>query len=239
VAPRFIKLIDSTALDELVRTSLDAFGLLTLIAKRACRKTGQAKIGDYKACNLTERRYRSAKERLARDGQATFKATNRGTIATLLKSDIYEINKIESDEPAASQPRASREPATTNKNKEVRIKNKKDTEVSLVSESGGLNGQVLKKDILIWWNEIAESNGLCKIRAITADRWQKFKARNREGLWENREDVAKAIAESEWLKGKNDRGWKADFDFVVKSELHLTRLLEGQYKGKKRESWEL
>lgn len=125
----FIKLMRSRTTRELLQDG-NAFLLLTLIAWRAKRTSefsvhglaiGQALIGDYHACGLTEQQYRSAKTRLKRYGLATFRATNKGTIATLLDTTIFDINEEVSSEPAAGRQRASNESATTNKN----IKNEK------------------------------------------------------------------------------------------------------------------
>lgn len=110
----------------------DAFALLTLIALRARRNSGglnrhelapgEAMIGDYRVCGLTERRYRTAKDKLAKWSLATFRATNKGTIATLCNSAVYDANVSPRDEqtdrPATGQRRTRDEqsdrPETTN-----------------------------------------------------------------------------------------------------------------------------
>ena len=78
-----------------------AFALLALIAYRAQRTTtfnrhglepGQAFIGDYKTCGLSEQQYRTAKAKLSEWKFATFKATNKGTIATLINTRVFDIN---------------------------------------------------------------------------------------------------------------------------------------------------
>lgn len=121
----FVKLNRCKETEELLAKEYDCFALLTLIAYRAKRtsefsalglKIGEALIGDYKACGLTERRYRTSKDKLEKWGFATFKATNKGTIATLCNSLIYDINVETIDEPNANKRRASDEQATTNKN---------------------------------------------------------------------------------------------------------------------------
>ena len=124
----FIKLQRSEATWELLQDG-NAFVLLTQIALRAKRtgefsvhglRIGQALIGDYRACGLTEQEYRSAKIRLTRYGLATFKATSRGTIATLLDSSVYDINPCEEQRPnnghVTDDQRTGNEQITTNKN---------------------------------------------------------------------------------------------------------------------------
>ena len=132
----FIKLKRSDATWELLQDP-KAFVLLTLIALRAKRtgdfniyqlKIGQALIGDYKACGLTRKEYRNAKGRLKRHGLADFRATNKGTIATLLDNSIYDINE-EVSGPAKGNHTTNQGPAegdqeATNKN-EKKGKNEK------------------------------------------------------------------------------------------------------------------
>ena len=128
----FLMLIRGKETEELMKKP-DSFLLLTQISMRAKRnddfsihnlKIGEALIGDYKNIGLTERRYRTAKNDIQKYGLATFKATNKGTIAKLTNSMVYNINEEGSDEqsdkPKASketvQRQASDETPTTNKN---------------------------------------------------------------------------------------------------------------------------
>jgi hypothetical protein len=101
----FIKLINGPEAVELMK-DCPAFMLLTQIALRARREAGivyqngiqislepsQAFIGDYQNIGLTEQQYRTAKAKLASRQFATFKATNKGTIATLINTGVFDIN---------------------------------------------------------------------------------------------------------------------------------------------------
>ncbi len=81
----------------------NAFLLLTQIGLRAWWKKdekspvgleyGQAFIGDYKSIGLTEKGYRVAKRRLAKNGLASFTGVNKGTVANLLDTSVYSITK--------------------------------------------------------------------------------------------------------------------------------------------------
>jgi len=134
----FIKLKRGSATRELLADG-PAFLLLTSIALRARRadgfnrhglKAGQALIGDYRSCGLTEQRYRSAKARLQRYGFVDFKATSRGTVATLLDQSIYDINVTDeqrtTNDQATENQRATNEQPTTNKNEKKEKKEKKE-----------------------------------------------------------------------------------------------------------------
>jgi hypothetical protein len=131
----FIKLNRASAV-ELLAEDPQAFLLLTQIALRARRadgeysrmslKTNQALLGDYTKAGLTRQQYRAAQKRLERYGLATFKSTNKGTIATLVSTAVYDINaeqqisyskptnpsmKIGQFEPTKNQPEAIKEPS--------------------------------------------------------------------------------------------------------------------------------
>src|SRR3989339_1465630 len=103
----FRKLMDTPECDILFERYPFAFVLMTIIAKKAMHdnKTAlmglsknQAFITDYKKFGLTESKYRKAKKQLAEFGLASFKSTNKGTIATILDTRIYDVKTEPDDE---------------------------------------------------------------------------------------------------------------------------------------------
>lgn len=133
----FIKLMRSDATCDLIKDP-KAFALLTQIALRAKRTDdfnihgltpGQALIGDHKNCGLSEREYRSAKNRLKRYGLARFEGTRRGTVATLVNTMVYDINEAGSgqtkDEQETGKRHTADERETTIKNAKNEKKEKK------------------------------------------------------------------------------------------------------------------
>lgn len=106
-----------------------AFTLLAVIAYRAKRtndfsikglQIGEALLGDFKNYGMTEQQYRSSKSRLQKYGFATFRTTNKGTIATLSNAIIYDINPEDingqTNRQATDKQQASNGQATTIKN---------------------------------------------------------------------------------------------------------------------------
>lgn len=93
--------------------------------------------------------------------------------------------------------------------------------------------------ILNIWNEIF-SEKLPKITKITEQRKAKINARL--PLWEKLakerncdietllKSVFEKIKQSKFLLGDNDRGWRADFDWFIKSDKQTIRTLEGGYE---------
>lgn len=135
---------------ELLQEDPKAFLLLTQIALRARRKDGkysryslksnQALIGDHEPIGLSSQEYRSAKRRLIKHGLVVFEPINRGTIATLISADVYDINsdeepsdssmKFQIKEPSTNQPLTNNQPSnnlhSTTKSLVTRMKERKE-----------------------------------------------------------------------------------------------------------------
>lgn len=79
------------------------------------------------------------------------------------------------------------------------------------------------------WNDMAEAVSLPKIQRLTEPRSRALKARlsECEGIEGWRIAIAK-VRDSPWMHGKNDRGWRADIDFILKPR-SFTKLMEGSY----------
>jgi len=125
----FIKLKRSSETLELLKYP-NAFTLGAQIALRANRRgpdysaykleRGEALIGDHKSLGMTRGEYRWAKKILKRIRFASFRTTNRGTIARLINSGIFDIN-IDGNDHQYNHPTAMRQPSddhqtTSNKN---------------------------------------------------------------------------------------------------------------------------
>lgn len=122
----FIKLYRNPRIIELCRLHKETFILLVIISMRARRpgelsldglEIGEALVGDYYNYGLTERSYRTTKTLLTKMKIATFRATNKGTIAKLLDTSILDPNFSEATNETTGKRRTNDEQATTNKNK--------------------------------------------------------------------------------------------------------------------------
>lgn len=80
--------------------------------------------------------------------------------------------------------------------------------------------------------EVKSWNSQPKLRAVkamTGKRVEHLKARRRDQFWrDNFEAGVLKVARSEFCTGKNDRGWKADFDWFLKPD-SLVKVMEGKY----------
>jgi len=135
----FIQLLKCEETERLLKDHTNEFLLLTLIAYRARRtaipspgglQIGQALIGDYKSCGLTNQKYRTALKNLEKWQFLTIKPTNKGTVVTLLDSNVFNINKQSANEQNNNQPtnnqRTTNKQLTTN-NKIIRQEDKKES----------------------------------------------------------------------------------------------------------------
>lgn len=80
-----------------------------------------------------------------------------------------------------------------------------------------------------------QTNVFPKVNKLTDSRRKKLVLRVGE---QGEENIIKAIdiaAESDFLKGKNDRGWKMDFDWLIANDTNIVKILEGKYSNKKQE----
>lgn len=83
-------------------------------------------------------------------------------------------------------------------------------------------------DVVEVWNDMAEQCGLAKVVKLTEVRRKKIKARIKEYSVDDWSKAMKAIYNSKFLRGDNDRGWKADFDFLLEPSKFI-KLVEGAY----------
>lgn len=96
-----------------------------------------------------------------------------------------------------------------------------------VKEPSVLVNDAEKNPLVCLWNE--HCGDLPKVKAITKTRRQKIKTRLSEFPdLKNWESVIKKLAASKWHNGGNERGWKANFDFLLKADT-MTKGLEGAY----------
>ena len=88
--------------------------------------------------------------------------------------------------------------------------------------------------IKLLWNTFANEFGLSEIRQLTTKRINGIKARERENGF-NIHEVFDCIEKSPFLLGTNGNNWKADFDWVFCSPNNWLKIVEGKYKGEKKQ----
>ena len=115
-----------------LHSNRNANHLLCIIAFRASRKgnpvlgvkPGEAFIGDFKKMELSHQEYRSAVSNLVKWGYITITTTNKGTIAKLCNSNVYDINSDLFNKLTTSQQQTNNKQATTINNERKKEKKK-------------------------------------------------------------------------------------------------------------------
>lgn len=191
------------------------------------------------------------KERVRLKSQAERKKASREKCRTLSQTVIggHTLSQLKENIPPCP-PKENEKERTKEKEKEITplnppLKEKGVKEKTCVFSVGTPIGahdhthSSLYTYILNIWNEIFGEK-LPKITKITEQR--KAKINSRLPLWEKLAqerncdietlltEVFNKIKDSKFLLGDNDRGWRADFDWFIKSDKQTIRTLEGGYE---------
>jgi uncharacterized protein YdaU (DUF1376 family) len=85
-----------------------------------------------------------------------------------------------------------------------------------------------KREVIDAWQERMVPRGFPAIRKMTAQRDRQLSARLKDSTLEEWQRAMDALERSAFCRGENDRGWVADFDFLLQPK-SFTKLLEGAY----------
>ena len=83
-------------------------------------------------------------------------------------------------------------------------------------------------DVVGAWNELAERRGLAKVAKLTESRKKQIKSLIKQYDVDDWSTAMTAINNSKFLCGENERGWKANFDFLLQPK-SFVKLVEGVY----------
>lgn len=81
----------------------------------------------------------------------------------------------------------------------------------------------------------ANNSVIPHIKAITERRKKMIQARIREHGKNSLAEVVRLMASSDYLNGKNDRGWVADIDWMLKPNNYI-KIIEGNYQDNKNDT---
>jgi len=81
------------------------------------------------------------------------------------------------------------------------------------------------------WNEIVIGILPAVRQPVSKEREKKCAARLKERPFEEWREVFNTIITTPFLCGCNERGWKADFDWIIANDGNAAKVLEGKYKN--------
>lgn len=96
-----------------------------------------------------------------------------------------------------------------------------------ITPPADLPEKITEDQVLEAYNAMADLAGLPKAR-MTPERRKKIKTFVRRHAIDDITEAIWAVPKSRFLCGENDRGWKADLDFLLQPK-SFTRVLEGTY----------
>lgn len=157
-----------------------------------------------KGFGMTDKGVRVVIQKLEKLGMVVTQGANRGTIITVCNYDKFQANNKTEGEQEGKQ-RANRgQTEGDNKNEVI--------------------NEVINEGINIY-----SITGLAQIRKMTEKRKKHLKARIKDcGGLEGWLMACEKIKNIKFLHGHNDRGWKADFDWIT-NETNFTKIMEGRY----------
>jgi uncharacterized protein YdaU (DUF1376 family) len=94
--------------------------------------------------------------------------------------------------------------------------------------AGPTDKPLTKHEVIEAWQTRMVPQGFPSIRKMTAQRDRQLKARLRDSTLDEWQQAMAAMERSAFCRGENDRGWRADFDFLLQPK-SFTKLLEGAY----------
>ena len=211
------------------------------VIKRGQLATTRVKLAE--ATGMSEQSVRTSLQRLKSTNEITTKVTNKFTIITICKFDNYQI--VEDDANQQNNQRTNQQltnnQPTTNQHIEQELKNEKNYNNISLLDAHAREAEDPKKDfVLIFGKKIVElwnkNDFLIKITGLTEKRKNKLRVRLSEFAkagepLEVYEKMIENIKNSDFLKGKNSRGWTITFDWLLNNENNWRKVYEGNYNN--------
>ena len=183
---------------------------------------------------------RSCLDKLQSTGEVNKQSTSQYTIITVCKfADYQQVEESEqqtNNKPTTSEQQTSNKRVTNNQQQHKNIRNKEiknnniDTNVSTSVET---DPPIDFVGLLDFWNKTMESANavIPKIKSLSERRKGFIKARVREFNKRAVFEVISKAGTSDFLNGKNQRGWVADFDWIFRPN-NFPKVLEGNYDNR-------
>lgn len=162
-----------------------------------------------KASEITEERSKAGKAGAAKRWNG-HKQSSGKRIANAI--DLPLANGQQNDGPSQSHTSSSEE-VIASSNEDV---------------SAGADPPLTRDEILEAWRIRMVPQGFPPVRKMTAQRIRQLDARLRDSTFDEWQQAMSALERSAFCRGENDRGWRADFDFLLQPK-SFTKLLEGAY----------
>jgi len=159
-----------------------------------------------KETGLSEQQVRTSLDKLKSTHEITSKSTNKNTVISINNWNNHQQDNQQTTTRATNEQPTDNQPTSYLKNVK-NVKNVKNTTTEL-------------KKFLSLFNSYFNSE-----YRETKGREVKIALRLKTYTFEQLEKALKTLASSDWHKGKNDRGWKADPEFLLRSDEQVDKWL--------------
>ena len=181
------------------------------------------------ATHLSTRQIRTCLGRLQETKEIIVKSTNRFTIVTVCNYGSYQISEDEANKQLTNKQQTTNKQLTTSKEYKNIISTNVDNEESSDTDDPRVPQIDIKKFMEFFNFTLDKSRSLIpRLGSIGDTRRLMIRARIREHGKESLMTVTKKAAVSDFLNGKNDRAWVANFDWLIRPT-NYTKVLEGNY----------
>lgn len=177
--------------------------------------------------------------KLLSTGEINKQLTGKFTIITICKYEDYQqvpdsFQHATNRQLTDNQQATNRQLTTTKEIKNIR--NKEDnivsTDVDTLSETSDPSQEELKLVVDFFNKTVSESGSIIpKVRSARGKRASAIKARIREYGIEAVYEVITKACQSDFMNGRNNRGWTATFDWIF-LPTNFQKVLEGNYDNK-------
>lgn len=167
---------------------------------------------------------RTSLNKLKSTSEITIKTTSRYSLITINNYNLYQSGNQPTNKRVTSNQPASNQQVTTNNNDNNDNNEKKENAVSVKTKKEGYKPEFAQKYI-DGFNKLFDSKFI-----VTPARANKLKLRFQTFTGEQIAEALLNLAASKFHQGDNDRGWKADPDFLIRSDEQVDTWLN--HKGK-------
>lgn len=173
--------------------------------------------------------------RMVKDAEISQKRANAGKNGGTSNKDknfAYANNKAKPKANTKPKGKAKSEANTVNVNGDVNvIENINESESEVISGNDGLEEKpkINCEEVVKIFNAVCHR--LPEVQKLTPQRKISIKNRVAENGLSGLGTVFQLVAESNFLNGENERGWTADFDWIMKPA-NFIKISEGHYKNK-------
>jgi len=148
------------------------------------------------------------------------------TVSVGVEQNVYTPIAKNDDTPIAKNVQYNNTSNINNTSKNIKSNN-----INIITKKKSMDDYEFIK---LLWNTFANEFGLSEIRQLTPKRINGIKARQRQNGF-NIHEIFDCIEKSPFLLGTNGNDWKADFDWVFCSPNNWLKIVEGKYKGEKKQ----